>query len=245
MRVGRFANVLAVAALAMCAVPACIGDEKPNAGMDGAAGASADCSNWLPTADRPCDPVSQCGCETNLNCIVVDVAKTHCVKAGSVPETAECASDLSTECQRGLQCVTSVCVKSCNAPADCPGDNRLCVAVQDRGSYCTTMCDLVSPGATCGLNVGCWPVGDPGNHTECSGNGKGQAGDPCGPQTARQDCGPGYVCGSVSQTTGQCFKWCKMANGIGDCPNGKLCACSGSACFTSALGVQYGTCPHP
>jgi hypothetical protein len=242
MKIVRIVAVqaLGIVGLVVIGIPACIGDpddpqDTATGGAGGADGGGDPCSTWEASAGKPCSLVSQCGCDETMNCVLWDEETTACVPVGTVAETRQCASGSSTECQRGLACVGWACAKTCDTVEDCPGENRRCVCLPQLACYCSTMCDLVFPGATCGLNVGCWPVADAEGYTECSGKGNGLAGGPCRLGREREDCGPGHICAS-----GLCRKWCVAEAGTRDCPNGKSC---GAPYFKSVTGINYGICP--
>ncbi len=192
-----------------------------------------------------CNPSPQhaCGCKSYQNCaVMVPTGTTFCAEIGNKPLWSHCDESTYFECQRGAQCVDSVCKPFCESSADCSG-NRVCRQIMADGApvpglrVCTAGCDLLNPSAVCEPNVTCNPVPwDGSDHGDCFGEvGSGIGAGAC--LDAATSCAPGYSC---IVSTGTCAKWCRLA--FDDCDAGSDSGVVTCMPVTNIDGTPYGLC---
>jgi hypothetical protein len=210
-------------------------------------GSGGDAATCTPPVAGPCDNFPQCGCATGQNCDFANSnGETECVASGPKGAYSQCDGPgqcaVGTTCTKAAVTATSgLCKPFCDETNDCPGDGRVCVpAFGTKGfKYCTLACDLADPSTSCGAGIGCF-LTDP-EHTDCVVVGSGTGPNACvGNQL---NCAPGYFCGDPASAP-DCFKWCRLGLGNGDCLGGRQCQ-DVFPSPTRVAGTQYGACVPP
>ncbi len=102
---------------------------------------SAVCSDEAPCVDGTCTDTA-----SGKVCVPPDMI-------GIVAQGGDCKEPF--QCVEGLQCYMSACLKPCEAPADCTGENATCYPdLMIQAAYCTTGC--VAGSSTCPPRMGCF-----------------------------------------------------------------------------------------
>ncbi len=188
-----------------------------------------------PEGGVTCTVFPQCGCSGSQNCNLTSASGATCVASG--PDSVHEPCGGPGECQKGMQCLSGLCVPFCATDADCTmAGSPKCTSMDLPGlKVCLAQCDVQSPSAVCGTNTGCFfPL--PGDETtECSAAGTSMEKGGC---TANKfACAPGYLC----VNNADCFKWCRIGV-TGDCVSGRTCTP-----FTPKVTkgtIEYGTCVY-
>jgi hypothetical protein len=179
-----------------------------------------------------CDVVLQ-DCDAGLECAYEDGGRT-CVPAGSLPEGASCAEQVSG-CQRGLTCTFasadggSVCSRFCRLDSDCTSPQTCYTTVVLPN---TTELPLVcaDPPMTCDLlmqncadsSQACYPTS---TTPACYPAGTSAVGASC---TFSNDCVKGSACvGNLGARS--CRSFCAYPTGIPECATGACMQLSSSA----------------
>jgi hypothetical protein len=109
---------------------------------------------------------------------------------------------------------------------------------------CTAGCELHAPSGICGAGLGCYPANAAATGTDCAEAGTATGAQGCCTTPACTDtdstlCAPGYAC----VTSGDCLKWCRVAQGSADCP-GTTCTSFSTPLYVGGPGgTEYGYCP--
>lgn len=202
---------------------------------------SAGCT---PTSGKTCDTFPQCGCAAGENCNVATTAgATKCYPAGTKGTHERCSG--TGQCDKGLQCVSDLCVPLCKTDSDCPMSGALCKTAQytptGGGSpadvpgfdICLAQCDPINPGAACGAGSTCYfPYTD--DTTQCAAAGSSKSAGGCASDVFA--CAPGYIC----IDPGDCYKWCRV--GVSTDCTGTGGTCTGFVTPQMRGGIEYGVC---
>jgi len=188
----------------------------------------------VPAGGVTCTTFPQCGCISSENCnVTAPTGTTACVKAGSDGLHETCTG--SGECQRGMQCISNVCVPFCATEADCtmPGTPR-CKKVTEGATVCLAQCDVQNPTAVCGPNTTCFFTGD-ADTTQCAAAGLATGKGGC--TSNKYACAPGFLC----VNNADCFRWCRMGVAT-DCISGQTCTAQSPKAMKGT--VEYGVCAY-
>lgn len=190
-----------------------------------------------PSTGGSCELQSQCGCETDQMCTVVDTVTgaTGCRPAGTTAPYSTCLLD--NDCQAGHGCVGGVCKRFCDGTVTdtCEsGPYAQCVQVTDgQGDIpgyfvCFRTCNPTAPETSddtyegCGPGVNCLP-GPDGVSSCLASDTPGVRGDACETAQGEPDpfaCAPGYACVSTGAEW-TCKRSCDVA--APDCGPGLAC----------------------
>lgn len=211
-------------------------------GSGGAAGTGGSAC-MPPGGVDPCDYLPQCGCQSQLNCVVRNKG-TICVPVGTAPVFGQCFNNLGGgACPAGTDCLYMSCRPFCETPSDCP-NNRPCRytklgtdAVVPGFAVCAlpTPCDPTRPSTSgcptvSGVAAACLPVAGT-TTTDCDFAGTKGTGSTC---SKSKDCVAGHVCEPGSM---RCRRYCLTSTECG----GGTCTSLGQPGLLD--GKQYGFCP--
>jgi hypothetical protein len=176
-----------------------------------------------PPLEQACHWVTDCGCAAGETCSVDALAQRSCRSIDGTAAPAYFACDADTQCPQFHHCAFGVCMRRCEASADCASDAQCLVLNEDDPDtgICSRHCDMLSPSAPapgfqpCGPGLRCLDFDGPeGATTACISAGPVAVGGACADTS---DCGLGLDC-----EAGTCLALCEL--GGSGCAAGLVCS---------------------